>query len=531
MTVLPWLLVAVLGLARADDEVAGTASDSATQSDVSRAMQETLRRDPAVAASLAARILRSSIADRISTSADPAQRLGEIRKWVDANPDAAAHLAVGLAQDDQEGAHRFEQTVLRNTDRSFQIDAARVRDSTYGQLKKSSLDSKLMRADGAMSEEEKREILKTMFEGQGGMSNQIITEAKDDKRPGGAAGAPGAAGLAAGYYDRLSRLNLRGYSPQLMAIQSALNQRRAPGAPKLLETGKLDYETLSYPAYGMRYDLRNLETRLRLQENLELARLAGLEGRYRPEQLLDPQVEALLKQKTSALKTSPRFAARRIALERAAAALRDFEAAALRARDPNGITRGLLADLGSKQKEAARWITVASLEEELQRIESEAGFLSPELKALIAGCPVAEASRGAYQRRGEGFEQALLKMKANAEDSIRRLEADDWQATVAAVEAALAENAVLRKDLSRNIRDFVKTPFQLRSLYAPQPRWRGLLEGALERYLPGTSWGRRLRERSRQRATLADVFAKIATGDLEAAHTILASTEPGPVRK
>jgi len=528
MIILPWLFGAALSLAGAQNEVVGTASDSAAQSDVSRAMQETLRRDPAIADSLAARILQSSIAERISKAAAPPQRLADIRQWIDANPDAAAHLAVGLAQDDQEGSHRFEETVLRNSDRSFQIDAARVRDSTYGRLKKSSLDSKLMRADGEMTGEEKREILTTMFEGQGDMSNQIITEAKDDQRSGSAAGA---AGLAAGYYDRLSRLNLRGYSPQLMAIQSSLNQRRVPGAPKLLETGKLDYETLSYPAYGMRYDLRNLEGRLRLQENYELARLAGLEGKYRPEQLLDPQVEALLKQKAAAAKMSPHFATRRLALERATAALREFETAAQRARDPNGINRSLLAALGSKQKEAARWITVASLEEELQRIESESGFLSPELKELIAGCPVATASRDAYQRRGEGFEKALLKMKSNAQDSIRRLEADDWPTAVAAVEAALAENAVLRKDLSRDIRDFVNTPYRLRSLYTPQPRWRELLESSVEAYLPGTRWGRRLRAQSRQRETLKDVFAKIATGDLEAAHAILASAEPGPAKK
>jgi hypothetical protein len=235
------LLSVFLGLCAAEDEVAGTAADT-SQSDLARAFLESLQRDPSMAGSLAARINESRIAGRISGSSDPQQRLADLRKWVGENPDAAANLAVGLAQDDQEGSHRFEEAVLRNTSRSFQIDHAHVRDSTYGRLKKSSLDSKLMRTDEAMSEEEKREILKTMFEGQGGMSNQIVTEAQGTK---GAEGAAGAAGLAAGYYDRLSQFNLRGYSPQLMAMQSSLNQRRVPGSPKLLETGKLDYETLS----------------------------------------------------------------------------------------------------------------------------------------------------------------------------------------------------------------------------------------------------------------------------------------------
>lgn len=527
MTFAGALLCLLLGLTSAEDEVAGTAAET-EQTAQARAFLEALQRDPSVGYSLAARIGESRIAPHISSASDPAQRLAEIRKWVGENPGAAANLAVGLAQDDQEGSRRFEEAILRNTSRSFHIDAGKVRDSTYGRLKKSSLDSKLMSADGEMSEEEKREILKTMFEGQGGMSDQIVNQAAGAKAAGGAAGGPGTAGLGAGYYDRLSGLNLKGYSPQLMAMQSSLNQRRAPGAPKLLETGKLDYETLSYPAHGMRYDLRNLETRLRFQKNAELARLAGLAGRYTPEQLLDPAVEAELAKSTGAegAKLDPRFARRLLALERAAAALRGFESEALRARQPDGITRALMISLGARQKEAARWITAAALEEELQRLEQESGFFSAELKATVAACPIPEATRSAYLRRGEGYEKALLKMKANAEGALRRLESDSWESEVAAIEASLAENALLRKDLGRNIRDYANTPYRLRSLYEPQPRWKELLSGAVERWLPGSSWGRRLRGQARQRELFKDVFNKIATGDLEAAHSILASSEP-----
>jgi hypothetical protein len=117
-------------------------------------------------------------------------------------------------------------------------------------------------------------------------------------------------------------------------------------------------------------------------------------------------------------------------------------------------------------------------------------------------------------------------MRANAEDSVRRLEADDWQSAVTAVESAMSENARLRTDLSRNIRDFVATPYRLRSLYQLQPRWRDILETAVERYLPTIQWGRQLKQRRVQRDTLKDVFGKIASGDLEAAHTILTSSEP-----
>ena len=491
-------------------------------------MVETLHKDPAVADSLASRILRSALGERISGATDPDQRLRDVHKWIDENPGSAAHVAVGLAQDDAEGGRRFEEAVVRNTGRKLQIDPDHVSRSTYGRLKRGSLESKLMSADAEMTEEEKREILKSMFEGQGNMSSQIITQGQDGKRPG----AAGAAAFSGGYYDRLSRLNLRGYSPQVMAIQSALNQRRAPGAPKLRETGKLDYETLSYPAYGMRYDLRNLEARLRYQHNLELARRAGLAGRYRPEQLLSPEVEARLKRKAAGAKLDPGFSRRAGALERAAAALRGFEAAALPARDPANLTRRLLLNLGAKQHEAARWITVASLEEDIQRLDSEEGFLSPELLALIDACPLPEATRAAYKRRGEGYHQTLLKMKAKAAESVRKLEADDWKGAVGEVAAALAENATLRRDLSRNIRDFVDTPYRLRALYGHQPRWRDLLEGAVERYLPSTKWGRQLRERRAQRETLQDVFGKIATGDLDAAHAILTAGEPsGPAAR
>ena len=56
--------------------------------------------------------------------------VGHVADAIDANPDAAAHLAVGLAQDDEEGSHRFEEAVLRNTASSFHVDAAHVRELT-----------------------------------------------------------------------------------------------------------------------------------------------------------------------------------------------------------------------------------------------------------------------------------------------------------------------------------------------------------------------------------------------------------------
>ena len=100
-----------------------------------------------------------------------------------------------------------------------------------------------------------------MFEGQGAQSGRVLTMDKDGRA--GAKGEGPAPALADSYYDRLSAGNLRGYSPQLLAMQSALNQRRPPGAPALVETGKLDYLTLSYPGFGMKFDVENLERRMR----------------------------------------------------------------------------------------------------------------------------------------------------------------------------------------------------------------------------------------------------------------------------
>jgi len=521
---LAWALAAALAMAWAQDDVPGAAAPDASQSALVARMRETLQNDPAVADSLAGRIQGSSLAGRISGADDGAQRLRDIRRWISDNPETAARVAVGLAQDDAQGNHAFEEAVQRNTSRNFAVNKEHVRQSTYGRLKQSSAQSKLMDADERMTDEEKREILKSMFEGQGGMSNQIITR-EDSGRPAPPAGAMGPAAFSAGYYDRLSRLNLRGYSPQVVAIQNALNGRRVPGAPKLIETGKLDYETLSYPAYAMRYDLRNLETRLRYQRNFELARRSGMAGQYTPDQLITAEVGALLEKKAGQTRLPEAFAKRQSSLDRATAAIREFAAAAAPAQDPSNLSRGLLLNLGARQKEAARWITIASLEEEIQRLDGEAAFLSPDLLELISSCPLPEPTRQAYRRRGEAFHKTLLKMRANAERSARRLEADDWLSAVAEVESALAENALLRRNLSRDILNYVGVPYRLRSLHKPQPRWRNMLEDAARRYLPSSRWGRRLRRRREERAVLKDAFNKIATGDLDAAHSMLAACE------
>ncbi|MDD5655797.1 MAG: hypothetical protein PHF00_00885 [Elusimicrobia bacterium] len=510
---IPPAALLLAALACGQETVAGR--EAQPPSELAALLRQTLERDPAALDALAGRIEKSRIGERITQASDPERRLADVRDWIRSAPESAARIAVGLAQDDAEGSRHFEDSLLRNTSRSLNANADHVRQSTYGRLKRGRDESKLTDADAAMSDEEKREILKGLFEGKGGMSNQVIVPAEPGEAPADAAALP------PDYYDRLSRFNLRGYSAQLMAMQNALNRRRPPGAPKLVETGKLDYATLSYPAYGMRYDLDNLGRRLRGQRNLELARAAGLEGRYRGEELLSPELTAQLEAKAAGGRLDPRFLRRARALERAEAALREFSAAAEAAREPEGISRPLLLERSGRRKEAARWIPAASLEEELQRLEGEAGCLSPELLAQIEACPLPAPVRAAYRGRGRAYEKTLARMKTNAASALARLESDDWNRSVAEVERALAENSSLRRNLSRDIQDFTAVPRRLRQLCRPRTRWRAWLDNLVERCLPGTAWGRRLRGRSARRGLLQDAFVKIASGDREAARAVL----------
>ncbi|MBI5631713.1 MAG: hypothetical protein HY921_12615 [Elusimicrobia bacterium] len=396
----------------------------------------------------------------------------------------------------------------------------------FGRLKKASKDSRLTNMDEQMADEEKREIIKTLFEGQGSQNNRIITQQKPSQASGSAQGASGAPStLSSGYYDRLSRSNLRGYSPQLQTLQSALNQRRAPGAPKLIETGKLDYETLSYPAYSIRHDIRILEMKMRLSKNYAWAKALGLERRYLPEQLLDSVIEAQLQAQAAAkgIKESPRQAKRQSALENAASALREFEAAAQPAQDPEKITRSLVIALGAKQKEAARWIALASLQEELERLDQERDFLTPELLDLIGRLPLGAADLSAYKRRGADLKEKLSALKARDELAIRLLESESWLSDLSRADALIARNSGLGQALGRAASDYAAVPYRLAGAIKPKLRWRELADNFIMRFLPGSARARALKREEALKEKLKDVFLKIASGDLNAAHAILAS--------
>ena len=483
--------------------------------------------DPAVADSLAARLNRSSLAERISGNTDPDLRRADIRDWIKHDPQSAAGLAMGLASDDKSGTHDFENAMAQRVHTRLEFNPNSNK-GIFGRLRKNAKDSGLLKKQGEdMAEEEKRELLKTLFEGQGGQSSKILTQQMEDKKANGpgAVGA-GGGGLGSSYFDRLSQSNIRGYSPQLQAMQSALNSRRAPGAPKLIETGKLDYETLSYPAYGMKFDIENLEKKLRYETNYALAKMLGVDGQYKADDLLDPAVEQKLKAQAAGKPLPPGFERRLKALQAARAALAEFSQAALAAKDPAQISRQLLMTLGGRQKEAARWITVASLEEEAQRLEPDLGFLTPELVQTINSCQAAPEVRGSYVRRGEAFQSAVKTLRDSDEAAIAALQADDWQARIDAIQGALAQAGPLRKNLLRDIEDFRMTAYRFYQATDTRPGWRRTVDGYAVRFLPGSGYAQGLRRADRSRELLKDVFTKIAQGNLDAAHTVLASYEP-----
>ncbi len=485
-------------------------------------MRKQLEGDPGLQEALVDRIMQSKIAGAISTEFDDGKKRADVRTWVQGDLISASEIALGLAKDEAEGTHLFENTLVKHLKQTFR--RGNTDRGAFGVLKGAAKTSKLTTlADQQAGEEEKREALRNLFEGKGSQEGRTIT----GKAPEGKAStdAPPSAALANSFYDRLSAGNIRGYSPQLMSLQSSLNTRRPPGAPALIETGKLDHATLSYPAHGLKYDLGNLEERLRRARIAELATLGGVQLTERD--MKDPGLEARLLAKIPADKLKKRFAARASAIERAKAALAAFTAAADKSKDPNQITKALLVELSGRQREAARWLTAAALEEELARIESEEGFLTSDLLAAIDAVPAPAPARESYKRRGESYKARLANLKANAQASLDALQSDAWQSRIAEIDKLMAESQSLRRNISRDISDYRLVPFRVAEAVLKQPRWREFLDDLLVKYAKGTSYGREVANRRGKLSRFLGIFGQISSGDVEGAHLSLVNAEGG----
>ena len=465
--------------------------------------------------------MKSKIADAISSEITDKAKRDEIRKWVQSDLTSASEMALGLAKDEANGNHNFEYGVVKHLHQTF--GRKNTNRGAFGILKGAAKTSKKSTdAEQEAGEEEKREALRGLFEGKGSQGDRVITGHAPDGKP--AAEAPAAA-LASSFYDRLSAGNIRGYSPQLMSLQSALNTRRPPGAPALIETGKLDYATLSYPKFGLKYDLGNLDERLRRARLAELATLGGVQLTERD--MKDPNLEARLLAKTPADKLPRSFGARAAANARAAEALAAFEAAAEKSRDPNQISKALLVELSGRQREAARWLTAASLEEELSRIESEEGFLTADLLAAIDAVPAASPLRESYKRRGTDYKSRLQKLKDNVSRALEALRSDAWLTRITEIEKMMSESQTLRRNISRDISDYRLVPYRVAEGVLRQPRWREHLDDLLVRYAKGTSYGREVANRRGKLSRFLGIFGQIASGDLEGSHQSLVSAEGG----
>ncbi len=496
------------------------ADRSAEQADMKRQLEG----DPGLQEALVDRILQSKIAGSISSETDEGKRRSDVRDWVKGDLTSASEVALGLAKDEADGTHLFENTLVKHLKQTFKRN--NTSRGAFGVLKGAAKTSKSMgKADQEMAEEERRELLKNMFEGKGSQGEKTITGKADEGKAGAPGSTPAGASLANTFYDRLSAGNIRGYSPQLMALQSSLNTRRPPGAPALIETGKLDHQTLSYPAYGLKYDLGNVDERLRRARIAELATLGGVQLTERDMQ--DPGLEARLLAKVPADKLKKSFAARAAANARAKAALDAFIAAADKSKDPNQITKGLLVELSGRQREASRWLVAASLEEELARIESEEGFLTADLLAAIDAAPAPALVRESYKHRGESYKERLAKLKANAQASLDALQSDAWLSRVAEIEKMMGESQNLRRTLSRDISDYRLVPYRIGEAVLKQPRWREFLDDIIVRYAKGTSYGRAISARRGKLSRFLGIFGQISAGDLEGAHLSLVNAEGG----
>lgn len=528
-------LVLTLGLlaapASAQSTPASTAVDSedATLNQVRRRLGE----DPAFADMVAKRIDRSQLAALIAPNASGDDRVKALEDWMKSDPESASRIALGLFGDDASGKTAFEDGLLRQTRLSV-VDNTKNNKGVLGRLRDTAKDSKLLKNQAdQLSDDEKREITRTLFEGQGSQAGTVLGQGETG-RGGPADSIPGSAGSGAaatsfsGIYDRLSAANIHGYSPQLLVLQNGLNARRPPGAPLLIETGKLDYATLAYPAYGIEYDVKNLEARLSRDRILALARLAGVALTARD--LKNPNIEAELSAKLpggGAL--SPRFARRAELGAKARAALEAFLAAAAPAKNPALISKELLLTLDAKRRDAARWITAAALEDDLSRADELDGFLTPELLAAIDAAPAAADARASYKDRGRGLQSRLAGARADAQKAEDLLVADTWASALAEVDRLSASERAARRALERDIPVYSRVPYRFETPLTV-PRWRLWLDDFMTRWLPSTGYARAILDRRARQARWLAVFLQIAAGDLDGAASAFAGLEPAPAR-
>ncbi len=483
---------------------------------VSQTIQEEKRRlesNPQLAKALAKRISNSSIGDKISLSKNSLERTKEIESWLLKNPEAGAIIALGLAEDDANGNHAFENRMNQELSH-FEPNPGAVHNAYY-RLKRASKTERSMLSDKTMTNEERVEILNNLFEGRGSGSKAIIRRMQQSS----SSQSP-ATTLTGNFYNRLSASNLSGYSPNVAALQSQMAREEIPGVPPLVVTGYLDYKTLSYPAYAMKFDLSNLKSRLNQEESLALAKELGISISAR--QAKDPAELSSLLEKAQRKGISPQkdFQVQAETLSRAQKAIEAFEKFAQQGQNPKKITLGFIAQLGNLQREASRWINAAFLEGEIRRILKEEKSLSPQLKEAIAACPVSTQEKGEYLQRGQNFFEKLNALNLSDFKALTDL-VNHWPQKSKEADLFIQKSAQMRPHLFTDVEDFVAVPYRLASFSQPEPRWKSWVNKIARDFFSWTSYGENLKALDSQKRTLKNIFLSIAIGDQTAARRML----------
>ncbi len=467
-----------------------------------RRLRKKLLSDPTSVETLARRILRSSLAEQLVDTKDSAQAQDDIQEWIAAHPEDAAHLALGFAQDDARGGDRFERALHTRVIRYFEINPSSHK-GVVGRLDRAAKETKKLLGEEELDDAAKYRLMKKFFEGESSFT------AGSEKNQGAQSGPAYGGGL----YDRLGGANPTGYSPRVQTYQSAMNRRRAPGAPALIETGRLDFPTLSYPRFGLRYDIDRLDKTLRQQRAWEEARSIGKEDRYSPKDLLDPKTQAELKKLAAGKKLPPGIARRARAIESARRLLTAFEREADPAKKRKNITRARIKRLGDLRRDAARWIAYAAHAERLARLKALVGFMDDFLRAEILRAPVKKEARRGYLKAGERLEGSITAATAAGEKALRLLAPKKGLPSISAlrrVEKIIDRSRTDLRALSESVRNYRETPTRLNESYRPVSRLRAWLDDAALRFLPGTDYAKKLKVHRQAEESSRKFFLRIA---------------------
>lgn len=481
------LLSAVPRPAPAEIETKLAASE-ALKDEVLKEIEERLLKDEPAARGLARRLLNSSLKSYFGGISNREEDLDRVVEWIRTNPHSAAQLAFGFAQDDAEGTSSFESSLYERVIRYYTVNPNATRGLLGTLLAAGQSSAELLKLEG-MDEEQSRDAVKRFFEGESTTTGKTPTgpPGSAGKPPGGPGGSTPPALAGAGIYDRLAASNLKGHSPEVLYFQSSYNALRIPGAPKLVETGRIDYETIRFPFYQIGYDLRNLETGLADLRK----RAGGVPDRVRGASSVEEGIR------------------------RAREALARFDAGAGAFRDQDRITLADLKALGSRQREAARRVTSAWIGLEAARLDELSSFMTPELLRLIRGASVYPEVREAYEREAGGLQERIEASRRELKGIEGLLGREDYLSWIAEIESRTARTGRIRRKLRQDIRQYVTTPYKLHEAHMAllqKSWWRELLDSLILRFLSSSRWARRIRDEKAAFAFQRGRFAGIASG-------------------